>query len=288
MPVLTALITPMHEDGSVDLEALKFLLGVQREAGVDGVVLLGTTGEAPTLGAEERRAIIETAVAEMKGELQLVVGTGSNSTESTIAASREAEQLGADGLLVVAPYYNRPTQAGIFGHFEALSAAVSIPILVYNIPGRTGVEIEALTMREIAKLPGIAGTKECSGSIVHAAEVMRHTPDDFQLLAGDDLMLLPMLAIGGHGIISTLGNLTPRMVVDLVQAAKEGRWEEARRIYYEMIPLAKGLFIETNPIPVKEAMRYCGLPAGPCRLPLSPMGEQHRDALHTLLGEVMR
>lgn len=261
----TAHITPFQGD-ALDLEGLRQLVRRQIEAGIDGLVMLGSTGEAATLTSEERRQVIRAAVDEVKGRCSVVVGTGSNATPSTIALTREAQELGADGALVVTPYYNRPSQEGIFRHFEAVSRAVSLPMIVYNVASRTGRNIEPATLRRMAALPNIVGVKESSGDIGQISEVVAIEP--LTVWSGDDYVTLPVMALGGHGIISVVSNLVPRQVVALVRAASSGNATEARRLHFHLWNLFKGAFLDANPSCIKLMMEAAGLPSGGCRLPL--------------------
>lgn len=283
--VYTALITPFR-NGRVDVDGLRQLTRRQIAAGVDGILALGTTAETPTLSHEEQEVVLRTIFEECHGKVTLIAGTGTNATATSVVKAQWAQTIGADALLVVAPYYNKPTQRGIFHHFEAICNEVDIPVIVYNIPGRTGVNIDPLTLREIAELPNVVGIKESSGNIEQAADmihVIGNPSRPFSLLSGDDANTLPIMALGGRGAFSVLSNLTPERVVSLVRALDEGNYEEARRVHYELLPICKALFLETNPMPIKEAMNFCGLPAGPCRLPLCEMSTTHRDSLLRIL-----
>lgn len=278
---ITALVTPFAKDGSVDLEAFDTLLGVQLDAGIQGIVPLGTTGEAPTLEVAEEGEIIKRAVARAKGRIPVIVGTGSNSTASAVQYTATAKELGADACLVVTPYYNRPTSEGLYAHFKAV-AEVGLPVLVYNIASRTGRNIETPLLKRIAALPGVVGVKEASGDLNQVMDVVasiKAERPEFAVLSGDDALALPIIAAGGDGLISVLSNLAPKAVVALVKAARENRMDEARRLHYGLLPMIRALFLETNPIPVKEAMNISGFPAGPCRLPLCPMQAETRAKL---------
>ncbi len=283
--LFTAMCTPFRA-GRLDEEGLRDNLRFQIRHDVDGVLILGTTGEHPTLSEAECIRVIEITVEEAKGRIHVMVGAGANSTEATIAEVERAHDLGADSVNIVAPYYNRPTQKGLFHHFEAICAKGLLPVCIYNIPSRTGVNIEPLTLREIATLPGVIGVKESSGNAVQMAEILHHLRGEemaFSVLSGDDAMTLPLIALGGDGLVSVLSNLLPKEVGAMVRAALNNRWSEARDLYYELLPLIKAIFFETNPIPIKEAMTLCGMAAGPCRLPLTPMSEPHRASLERLL-----
>jgi 4-hydroxy-tetrahydrodipicolinate synthase len=281
----TALITPMKKNGDIDYEGFRRLIDFQIGEGIDGIVPLGTTGETPTLDEDEEDKLIEIAVAQTKGRVPLIVGTGSNDTRHMVIYTERAKKMGADAALVVTPYYNKPNDEGLLRHFEA-AAAVGIPIIVYNIAGRTGRNIPAPLMEKISRIPGIAGVKEASGDINQMGEVIREIAlpqraagKSFSVLSGDDGLALPLMALGGDGIISVISNLVPAKVKALSSACLAGRFEEARAIHYELLPFIKAAFIETNPIPIKQALTWAGLPGGPPRLPLGKLSPASEAAL---------
>lgn len=285
--LITALVTPFR-DGKLDEKGFRENLDFQIASGVDGVLVLGATGESSTLTDEEKQRLIALAVEKGSRKLHVMVGTGGNSTAATIAATERAKKMGADSALVVAPYYNRPTQKGLYEHFSAIAKAVDLPLLVYNVPGRTGVNIETMTLREIAQLPNVIGVKDASGSIDQMGDVLQHIASehpDFAVFSGDDHHTFPLLALGGHGVISMLGNLAPTPILALLKAMERGELALARQLHFRFLPLFKAMFFETNPIPIKEAMNLCGRAAGPCRLPLTPLSEPHRSSLLHLLAE---
>ncbi|MDR1319018.1 MAG: 4-hydroxy-tetrahydrodipicolinate synthase [Treponema sp.] len=288
----TALITPMKESGDVDYEGFRRLVSFQIEEGIDGLVPLGTTGEAPTLDEDEEDKLIEIVMKEAKGKVPVIIGTGSNSTKHMVLYTERAKKMGADAALVVTPYYNKPNDSGLIRHFEA-AAAVGIPIVVYNIASRTGRNIPTPLMEKIAAIPGIAGVKEASGDINQMGDVIsaiaiprRGTDKPFRVLSGDDAFTLPLSALGGDGVISVISNLVPRMVADLTRACLSGNFEAARELHYRLLPLVKAAFIETNPAPIKAAMNRAGLPAGPARLPLGPVSEASEALLRKTLEEL--
>lgn len=283
----TALITPFQK-GKIDEKGFCKLIDRQVEAGVDGIVVLSTTAETPTLTEQEQEHLIKLAIKQIKGRSGIIVGTGCYSTAATIEMTRKAKKLGADAALIITPYYNKPTQKGLFLHFEAISNAVDLPIIVYNNPARTGINTEVLTLCEIATLRNIVSVKETSPSIRHIGDVIHHLvskESSFTVLSGDDDITLPVMALGGHGAISVLSNLLPEKMTDLVAAMRTHDLITARKLHEELLPLIKGINFETNPMGIKEAMNWCGLPAGECRLPLSPMGKNHAEALHRLLKD---
>ena len=279
---MTAMVTPFDQKGNVNYDGLEENTKYQIKNGISGLVPLGTTGESPTITTEERKEIIE-AVINAAGKIPVIPGTGTNSTEKTIKYSKEAEKLGADAVLIVSPYYNKPSQEGLFRHFKAVNDAIDIPVIVYNIQSRTGVNIETSTLARMTKLKNIAAVKEASGSIAQMMDVINQMPEDFAVLSGDDNMTLPLIAAGGRGVISVVSNLLPRMVSDMVAAALKGDNEKARKINYKLLPIFKAAFIETNPVPIKTAMRWAGMPSGHCRLPLCDMLPENEEKLKNVL-----
>ena len=294
----TALVTPF-KNGVVDYEGFRKNIHFQLKEGINGLLVLGTTGETPTLTPQEKEELICITLKEVNGRVPVMVGAGSNSTEHTIAESKKAKEFGADMVLIVTPYYNKPTQEGIFRHFKAVTDNVDIPIVVYNIQGRTGMNIETATLKRIAELPTIIGVKEASGNVDQMGAVYQSivaqqqiTPQqnkhlqNFTLMSGDDALTLPCMSLGGQGVISVVSNLVPRPVVALVNAALEGDFAKAREIHYELLPLFKGAFIETNPIPIKAAMNMVGLAAGDYRLPMCEMQPENKEKLRKVLVEM--
>jgi 4-hydroxy-tetrahydrodipicolinate synthase len=289
----TALITPMKDNGEVDYEAWRKLINFQIDAGIDGLVPLGTTGETPTLDEDEEEKLIKIALEEVKGCVPLIIGTGSNSTRHMVLYTQRAKDLGADAALVVTPYYNKPNDEGLIRHFQA-AAAVGLPVVVYNIASRTGRNISAPLMERLSLIPGIIGVKEASGDIAQIGDIINDVAEKrksedlaFSVLSGDDGLTLPLLALGGDGLISVISNLVPDKVTALVKAGLSGNFEEARRLHYKLLPLIKAAFIETNPIPIKTAMTWAGLPGGSVRLPLGrldPKNEAPLRAAMQLLG----
>lgn len=284
--VYTALITPFKSNGSLDEEGFSKLLKLQLDGGCHGIVVLGTTGEASTLTPEEKKKIIQMARNAIPPSIKLLVGTGSNCTKTTIEDTLQAEKEGADAALVIAPYCNKPTQEGLFLHYQAIAHASKLPLLVYNICSRTGVNIQTATLRKLALMPSIMGVKEASGTLQQMMEVIEMASverPDFSILSGDDNLTLPLIALGGHGVISVLSNLVPEMIVELYQLSLAESWVQARELHYRLLPLFRGAFIETNPSPIKALMHFKGLPSGPCRLPLSgltPESEKHLRHLY--------
>ena len=273
----TALVTPMTESGAVDYDGFRRLIEFQLTEGIDGIVPLGTTGESPTIDEDEEEKLIEISMKTAGGKIPVIVGSGSNDTKHMVEYVRRAKRHGADAALVVTPYYNRPNDDGILRHFEA-AASVGVPIIIYNIASRTGRNIPTPLMKEIAKIPNIAGVKESSGDINQMGDVIReiaiprkNSSDKFWVLSGDDALILPLTSMGGDGVISVVSNLLPAKVKALTKAALDGDYEKARALHYELLPFIKAAFVETNPVPIKQALSWAGLPSGPARLPMGKM-----------------
>jgi 4-hydroxy-tetrahydrodipicolinate synthase len=265
------------------LEALRENVRFQIENGVHGLVPLGTTGEYPTIREEERKLIIKTVVDEVNSKIPVIVGTGTYSTEEAVRLSKEAQDLGVDGLLVVAPYYNKPTQEGLYLHFKAISEAVDLPIIVYNIPGRTGVNVEVQTLVRLSQFNNIVAVKEASGNLAQVMDIIEALGDRITVLSGDDNLTLPIMALGGKGVISVISNLLPKPMVEFVEAALKGDFKKAKELHYHLLPLFKAAFIETNPIPIKTMMNLVGMKAGPCRLPLCNMQPHNLEKVKKIL-----
>lgn len=281
---ITALITPFR-NGQPDWPALDDLVERQIAAGIDGLVACGTTAEAPALSKDEQGAVISRIVGAARGRVPVIAGTGTNNTDETIRLSQKAIELGADALLVVNPYYNKPTQAGLYEHFAAVARAVSRPIMLYNIPGRCAVELSVGTIARLRQdFPGIASVKHATGRVDDAAELLQAS--DIEVVSGDDPITLPLMALGGLGVVSVLSNLAPRAVKRLTSAALAGDWPAAREAHRALFPLARALLsLETNPIPIKTAMALRGLCQEEFRLPMCPIGADNRVRLERLLAE---
>jgi 4-hydroxy-tetrahydrodipicolinate synthase len=259
----------------VDVEALEGMVEFQIEHGVSGLVPCGTTGETPAMSEEEDRLVVETVVRLAAGRVPVVAGTGSNSTDMAIKYTRMAQDVGADGSLQVAPYYNKPTQEGLYRHFAAIAESTDLPLILYNIPGRTSVTISAETMARLAEIPNIVGVKDSTLSMNMISDVINLCGEEFDVLSGDDPMTLPLISLGGVGVISVASNVAPAAVSDMVRALLEGDFERGRELHYELLPLFRALFVETNPIPVKTAASLLGLCSDEMRLPLIPMGGEN-------------
>jgi 4-hydroxy-tetrahydrodipicolinate synthase len=275
--VFTALVTPMTESGEIDYDGFRRLIEFQITEGIDGIVPLGTTGESPTIDEDEEEKLIEIAMKTAGGKIPVIVGSGSNDTKHMTSYVQRAKRHGADAALVVTPYYNRPNDEGLLRHFEA-AGKVGIPIIIYNIASRTGRNIPTPLMEKIANIPNIDGVKESSGDINQMGDVIREIAmprhakgGKFWVLSGDDTLTLPLISMGGDGVISVISNLLPAKVKALAKAALDGKYEEARSLHYELLPFIKAAFVETNPVPIKQALNWVGLPAGPARLPLGKL-----------------
>ncbi len=281
--VYTALITPFRE-GNIDYDSLEKIIEHQVAGGVDGVVPMGTTGESPTLSHDKHEEFIARVVKMVSGRVKVIAGTGSNSTAEAISLSLSAEKSGVDGLLQVNPYYNKPTQKGLIEHFDAVAKAVSIPVILYNIPGRTGINFLPESVAKLLdRADNVVAIKEASGDINQMMRVVEVCDDRLTLLSGDDNMLLPLLSIGGRGIISVLSNLLPADIKKIVTLYEEGNIQEARSRFYKILPLCRAMFFETNPIPIKAAMAMAGFCQQEMRLPLMPLSDEYiprmQDAL---------
>ncbi len=274
---IVALSTPFDDRDRVNERTLAKLFEFHKQNGTDAILLAGTTGESATLTEDEKLAMFE--FGKREAGLPIIAGTGTNSTEKTVEFTKKAEQIGVDACLVITPYYNKPTQGGLIAHFTAVASAVGVPIIIYNVPGRTGVNILPETVKELSSIPNIVGIKEASGNLHQISEMIRITPDDFVLLSGDDNLTLPILCLGGDGVISVTANIAPKDMSRMVNAGLEGDFAQARELHHKLFTLTKLLFIETNPIPVKTALREMGFDMGRFRLPLVEMKAENKELL---------
>ncbi len=281
----TALVTPFRRDLSLDEDALRRLVRRQVEAGIDFLVPCGTTGESPTLTRREHLRVVEITIEEAKGRTRVVGGAGGYNTAEVIELARELESLGADGILSVTPYYNKPTQEGLYQHYKAIASAVALPIIVYSVQGRTGVNVEPATLERLAAIENIVGVKEASGNIAQIAQVIHRVPADFAVLSGDDAVTLPLIALGGKGLISVGANESPAETGALVRACLAGDFAAARALQRRYLPLMEVNFIESNPIPVKSAMALMGLLEPVYRLPLVPPKAENLARIRTVLEQ---
>ena len=284
--VFTAMVTPFNDDKSINEEDLKKLVDFNIENGVAGVVPMGTTGESPTLNHEEHVHAIEIVCKHVNKRVPVIAGTGSNSTREALFMTSRAKDLKADASLQVAPYYNKPTQEGFYRHFKTIADEVDLPMIIYNIPGRTGKNIETDTIVRLAEHPNIVGVKEASGSLPQMMDVIAGTPEDFVVLSGDDNLTLPLMAAGGKGVISVASNIVPDRMSAMVKAGLNGDFEEMRKLHYELLPLFKVEFIETNPIPIKTALAMKGMVREVFRLPMCEMNGENKKKLKVVLKEL--
>lgn len=281
---ITALVTPMNHDGSLDIASLKQLIDMQIEGGVDAIVPCGSTGESATMNMDEKCAVIQATVEYAAGRIPVIAGTGSNDTAAAIFMTKKAKELGADAVLLVSPFYNKPTQRGLIAHFSAIAESCDIPQILYNVPGRTASNMLAETQLALAeRYTHIIATKEASADLEQIMEIIRNRPEHFTVLAGDDSLALPIIASGGHGVISVLSNYAPAQFGACINAALQGRWEEARAAHYALFDLMKLNFIETNPIPVKGILSMLGLCKEEYRLPMQPLLPENKETLRKAL-----
>jgi 4-hydroxy-tetrahydrodipicolinate synthase len=285
--VYTAIVTPFKDDESVDEECLKKLIDFNIENGVSGIVPCGTTGESPTLSNAEHSRVIELTVEHVDGRVPVIAGTGSNCTREAIRLSQHAEEAGADALLLVNPYYNKPTQEGLYRHFKAIADSVKIPCVVYNIKGRTGVNVETSTLMRIIKAcPNVKAVKEASGNLDQMKDVISQKPDSFSVLSGDDNITLDLIKAGGNGVISVASNIVPDKMVAMVKTALDNEYEEAEKINDELAPLFETEFIETNPIPIKYMLELKGKCKAVYRLPMCELQEKNKEKVKQVLTEM--
>jgi 4-hydroxy-tetrahydrodipicolinate synthase len=282
----TALVTPFRRDGSLDEPTLRALIKRQIDAGIDFLVPCGTTGESPTLTHDEHLRVVEIAVELAKGRVPVLAGAGGYNTAEVIALARELAEIGADGILSVTPYYNKPTQEGLYQHYKAIAAATTLPIVVYSVQGRTGVNVEPATVRRLAAIENIVGIKEASGNISQMAAILNAVPDDFNVLSGDDAITLPLIALGGRGVISVVSNEVPAEMTRLTHLALEGDFSAAREIHRRVHPLMEVNFVESNPGPVKAAMAQMGLLEAVWRLPLVAPKAENEARIRTVLDSL--
>jgi 4-hydroxy-tetrahydrodipicolinate synthase len=284
--VLPALITPFTEDNHLDEDGLRRNIKLLERTGISGIVVCGTTGEAATLSFEEHKRVVEVAVDCSK--VKVVAGTGSNNTTEAIELTKHAAKVGADAALLITPYYNRPNERGLLEHFRKISQSCKLPLIPYNIPKRTGVDLRPELVAKLADMDNVIAIKEASGSLVQISRIIELTrgKGNFAVLSGDDDLTLPMLALGAKGVISTVANVAPRRTVEMVEAFRRGDLMRAQQLHYELAPLVRALFLETNPIPVKTAYKIMGLAAGPLRLPLAPMSAENESKLKEVLKDL--
>jgi 4-hydroxy-tetrahydrodipicolinate synthase len=280
---LVAIITPMHADGSLDMDRFRRLIDFHIREGTDGIVVVGTTGESPTVDWDEHRLLIKSAVDHSAGRVPIIAGTGANSTREAIELSAYAKEAGADMTLSVVPYYNKPTQEGLYLHFKAIAEAVDIPMIVYNVPGRTVADLSNDALVRLSQVRNIVGVKDATGNLERGADLVRRLPADFAVYSGDDGTGLALMLVGGHGVISVTANVAPRLMHEMCKAAVGGDVKRARELNARLIPLHRNLFLEANPIPVKWAAEQLGLVGPGIRLPLTPLSVGYHDALRSAM-----
>ena len=279
---LTAIVTPFKK-GEVDFDSLADLVEFQIDQGISGLVPCGTTGESATLSHEEHHRVVEFVVKQAGGRVPVIAGAGSNSTTEAIALTAHAKEVGADAALVITPYYNKPTQEGLYLHFTTVAKEVDIPIVMYNVPGRTGVNMLPPTVARLSKVKNIVGIKEATGDLKQVSDVVEQSEKDFIVLSGDDFTTLPLVAVGGKGVISVVSNVTPRDMDEMVKRASAGDWNEARTLHYRIMPVARAMFIETNPVPTKAALGLMGKIDPEVRLPQAPLSKDSMEAVKKAL-----
>lgn len=284
--VLTAMVTPFDKDGTLNINQVKKLARHLVENGSDGLVVAGTTGESPTLSKEEKASLFKAVVEEIGGKATVIAGTGSYSTADSIALTKVAQKAGADGVMLVAPYYNKPSQEGLYRHFRAVAESTNLPVMLYNIPGRTAVNVLPATVARLAKdVPNIRAIKEASGNMDQVSELRRILPDEFAIYSGDDALTLPILSIGGKGIVSVVAHIAGKKLQEMINAYASGNVTLAAKVHRELFPLIKGMFITTNPVPVKAALNILGMNVGPPRLPLVEATAEEKEKLGQLLRD---
>jgi 4-hydroxy-tetrahydrodipicolinate synthase len=281
---LVAIVTPMLDDGTLDFGAFRQLIDWHIAEGTDGIVVVGTTGESPTVDFDEHNLLIKTAVDHAAGRVPIVAGTGGNATSEAIELAEYAKEAGADASLSVVPYYNKPSQEGLYRHFKAIAEAVELPHILYNVPGRTVADMQNETVLRLAQIPNIVGLKDATANLERGSDLIRRKPREFRVYSGDDATALPLMMVGGHGVISVTANVAPRLMHEMCTAALAGDVAKAREINNRLLPLHRNLFLEANPIPVKWAVQQMGLMAGGIRLPLTPLAA----AYHEQVREAMR
>ncbi|MFQ5899952.1 MAG: 4-hydroxy-tetrahydrodipicolinate synthase [Thermodesulfobacteriota bacterium] len=281
---MVAMVTPFR-NGSIDESALRQLIDFQIENGTDAIVPCGTTGESATLSYEEHERVVEITIEAVGGRVPVIAGSGSNSTSETIMLTREAEKAGADAALLISPYYNKPTQEGLYQHYKGVAEAVNIPIILYNVPGRTGTNMLPETVARLAEIENIVGVKEATGDLRQISDLIGLCPEGFSVISGDDFTTFSLLGLGGKGAISVTANVIPGDVASMIDCFEEGNMNEARRLHYRMMPVNRSMFLETNPIPAKTALAMMGRIAEGIRLPLTPMADRNREKLGKTLKE---
>lgn len=281
--IITAMITPFNHNEEIDYDNTTRLVHYLIENGTDAIVVSGTTGESPTLSTEEKLSLFEHVVKAAEGRAKVIAGTGSNNTKASIELTKEAEKLGVDGVMLVAPYYNRPNQQGLYEHFKAIATSTSLPVMIYNIPGRTGVNIDSDTIVKLAEIDNVFSVKEASGNLDQMTKIIENTPDDFELYSGDDGLTLPVLAIGGKGVVSVASHVIGNEMKQMIQSFLNGDLKRAAAIHRKMLPVVKALFSQPSPAPLKAALELQGLDSGVLRLPLVKVDEELKNQIGKII-----
>lgn len=281
--IITAMVTPFDRKGNLDLAKTTELVNYLLDNGTDALVVAGTTGESPTLTTEEKIALFRHVVSVVNGRAPVIAGTGTNDTRASIELTKKAEEAGVDAVMLVAPYYNKPNQEGLYQHFKAIAESTSLPVMLYNVPGRTSVSLAPETVIRLSEVPNIVAVKEAGGNLDAMAEIIERTPDDFLLYSGDDSLTLPVLAIGGNGVVSVASHIIGNEMQEMIRSFLAGDHQKAAALHRKWLPLMKGLFAAPSPVPVKTALQLRGLDVGSVRLPLVPLTEQERKELSRLL-----
>lgn len=281
--VVTAMVTPFQNDGMIDYQQVRILITHLIENGSDSIIIAGTTGESPTLSHEEKVELFSFAVKEVDGRIPVIAGTGSNNTAESIILTKEAEKSGMDAIMLVVPYYNRPSQAGMIAHFETIAASTSLPIMLYNIPGRSSAQLNVETIVHLAKVPNIVSLKDASGDLIHLSYVRAQTPDSFSLYCGDDGLALPALSVGAIGVVSVASHIVGSEMQQMVQTFKDGNVKEAQELHLKLLPVVESMFAAPSPAPVKAALAMRGIAVGSVRLPLLPLNEEERKTLASFI-----
>jgi len=284
--LVTAMVTPFNDQNQVDYEKTERLIDHLLETGSEGIVVSGTTGESPTLSQKEKLDLFKHVVSYAKGKCHIIAGTGSNNTQASVEFTKEAQSLGVDGIMLVAPYYSRPSQEGLYAHFHAIASATELPVMLYNVPGRSAVNMTAETTLRLAQLPNVVCMKEASGNLSQIAAIIEHAPEGFEVYSGDDSLTLPVLSIGGVGIVSVASHIAGRQMKEMVNAFFDGNLKEAASLHRKLMPIFEGLFAYPSPGPTKEALNKLGIHVGGVRLPLVELNEEEKAFVHSLLGHL--
>lgn len=284
--LVTAMVTPFNEQNQVDYEKTEHLIDHLLETGSEGIVVSGTTGESPTLSHKEKLDLFQHVVSYAKGKCHIIAGTGSNNTQASVEFTQEVQSLGVDGIMLVAPYYSRPSQEGLYAHFHAIASVTDLPVMLYNVPGRSAVNMTAETTLRLAQLPNVVCMKEASGNLSQIAAIIEHAPEGFEVYSGDDSLTLPVLSIGGVGIVSVASHIVGRQMKEMVNAFFDGNLNEAASLHRKLMPIFEGLFAYPSPGPTKEALNKLGIHVGGVRLPLVELNEEEKAFVHSLLGHL--